>query len=165
MKRNSKIIITSITAACLLFVYYNYDYKYVPSYSVVHSINNGIFLATYRYGKVYIVKNINIVKDVDENDIVIIDQRDGKDPNMKVISSHRIVDRDIRNDIIEIISEYEKLYPSKWNRTINSMRLEWFIHNIFYDLNLKRNHTDNVDLDNNDEEKYNKEYLNKILKI
>ena len=166
MKKKTKIVITSITAACMLFAYYNYDYKYVPEYQVIECNNkSNIFKAKYRNGNVYIVKSLKEIDYINESDIIVLDQRYKDDPNMKIISSHEINDKNIRNDIIEILLEYEKLYPSKWTRTIESMRLEWFVHNLFYDLNYKRNHTNNVDLDNNDEDKYQNKILNKILKI
>lgn len=165
MKRKSKIIITSITAACLLFIYYNYDYTYVPEYQIIECNSSKYYKARYRSGNVYIVKNLKEIVDVGDNDIIILDERNKNDPNMKIISSNKISDKNIRNDIIEILLEYEKEYPSNWNRTPESMRLEWLVHNVFYDLNYKRNHTDNVDLDNNDENKYQNTILNKILKI
>ena len=165
MKKKTKIVITSITTACLLFVYYNYDYKYMPKYEIIADNPSPVFTAKYRNGNVYIVKNLNDVDVVSENDIIILDERNKKDPNMKVISSHEIYDKEIRNDIIEILNEYEEMYPSKWNRSLESMRLEWFVHNFFYELNYKRNHTNNVDLNNNDEEKYQNDVLHRILKI
>ena len=165
MRKKTKIIITSITLAGLLFAYYNYDYKYVPQYVILDNDANDYFIAKYQYGDVYIVKTLSAIEYVNENDIIVLDQREDDNPSMQIISSHKISDKNIRNDIIEIIMEYEKRNPSAWNRTPESMRLEWFVHNFFYNLNYKRNHTDNVDLDNNDEEQYNNVILNKVLKI
>ena len=165
MKKKSKIIITSITTACLLLISSNREYHYVPRYSIIDFNDEDCFIAEYRYGKVYIVKNLENINNYDKNDIIIVDQRDGSNPNMRIISSYEIIDKEVRNDIIEIILDYENKYSSNWKRTKESMRLKWFVHNIFYDLNYQRDHTDNVDLDNNDEEKYNIKFLNKILKI
>ena len=165
VKKKTKVIAISTITAVLLFVYYNYDYKYTPKYDIVYDNKEDVFTALYSYGKVYIVNDLNKINNLLENDIVILDERDSDNPNMKIISSHYISDKDIRNDIITIMLEYEKKYPSNWSRTIESMRLEWFVHNLFYDLNYKRNHTNNVDLDNNDEEKYNNKTLQRILKI
>ena len=164
MKKKTKIIITSITVAGLLFLHCQHDYQYVPKYSVVGK-NYNYWEAKYRYGNVYIVKKINAINKVNDNDIVILDDRDDQDPNMEIISSHEITDKEARNDIIEIIMEYERCYPSKWNRTEESMRLEWYIHNMLYDIDYERHRTDNVDFDNSDEDYYNKHILNKILKI
>ena len=61
---------------------------------------------------------------------------------------------------------YEELYPSEWNRTIESMRLEWFVHNASHMFNYKLDHSDDVDLDNDDQLKYeNVNILNKLLKL
>ena len=169
MKKKTKIIITSITLAGLLFLHSCNDYKYVPSYSIVeNNDNNDYWEARYRYGNIYIIKSkklIDKIRKISENDIIILDERENVDPNMKVISSHEITDKEARNDILEIIMEYERLFPSKWDRTIESMRLEWFVHNLLYDIDYKRNHTDNVDFDNNDELQYQHPILNKILKV
>lgn len=164
MKKKTKITITSISLAGLLFLYSQNDYQYVPKYSVIGE-NYNYWEAKYRDGNVYIVKKLSAIKKVNESDIIILDDRDENDPNMEIISSHEINDKEARNDIIEIILEYERRYPSKWNRTIESMRLEWYIHNILYDIDYERHRTDNVDFDNSDEEYYNKHILNKILKI
>lgn len=168
MKKKTKIIITSITLAGLMFVYYNYDYKYVPKYSIVENDNTELFLAKYRYGNVYIVKSkdmIDRVKKESFNDIIVLDARSELDPNMEIISSYEITDKEARNDVIEIIMEYEKMFPSEWSRSIESMRLEWLIHNILYDIDYERHRTDNVDFDNSDEKEYNNQFLNKVLKI
>ena len=164
MKKKTKRIITSITVAMLLFVYYNYDYKYVPSYEIVCNQEDHCF-AYYKNGKVYIVKDKDEVTNLEPDDIIIVDDSDGKDPDFKIISSYLINDKNIRNDIIEILFEYVKLHPSNWKRTRKSMRLEWFVHNFLYQFNYERNRTTDVDFNNQDEEQYDKEFYNKILKI
>jgi len=164
MKKRTKRIITSITAALLLFVYYNYDYKYVPNYEIICNKKNHCY-ATYSKGNVYIVKNRDSIRDIKEDDIIILDQRNGKDPNFKIISSYLITNKNIRNEIIEILCSYEEDYPTKWDRTKESMRLEWFVHNLLYTLNYERNRTTDLDLNNQDEELYRKEFYNKVLKI
>ena len=45
------------------------------------------------------------------------------------------------------------------------MRLEWLMHNLGYRFNYKKDHTTDIDLDNDDEEKFNKKILNWLLKI
>ena len=165
MKKKTKIIITSITLAGLLFVRCENNYVYTPNYSIVENHNNKIWQAKYRYGNVYIVKDLNYIKKVDVNDIVVLDSRNDKDPDMTIISSYEVNDKEARNDILEIIMEYERLYPSDWNRSMESMRLEWLIHNALYNIDYKRNHTDNVDFDNSDESDYCYPILNKILML
>ena len=167
MKKRTKIIITSITLAGLLFAYCKYDYQYAPKYAIVDNTEEKYWKAEYRYGYVYIVKDLEDANNISlsDTDIVVLDDRDAPDPNMRVMSSHKITDRLARNDIIEILDKYEQEFPSDWDRTIHSMRLEWYVHNLLYDIYYQRDSTENVDFNNEDEEYYRKFYLNKILKI
>lgn len=166
MKKKAKRIIISVTAAFLLFVYYNYDYKYVPQYEIVGEVNNHTKpYAKYRHGNVYIISSLDEIDNVNENDVIILDQRDIPNSNMKIISSHLIRDKEARNDILEIIMKYENENPSKWNRTIETMRIEWFVHNFLYFFDYQRDRTTDVDLDNNDEKKYQDSILQLILKM
>ena len=167
MKKRSKVIITSLSLAAFLFVYYNIDYKYEPSYKIVGEMNSIKPYATYSKGSVYILKNKDQIKKLNllEDDIVIIDQRKGDNPNMQIISSYSITDRNTRNEIIDIMQEYNTRYPSEWKRTTESLRLEWFVHNFLYGFDYKLDHTTDVDFDNNDEEKFNKPFINHLLKI
>ena len=57
------------------------------------------------------------------------------------------------------------MYPSKWNRSLKSMRLEWFVHNLLHDFNYKLDHTTDVDFNNEDEQKFDKEVIRKLLKL
>ena len=84
---------------------------------------------------------------------------------MKIITSYTITDKNIRNEILEVLCRYEELHPSPWDRSIESMRLEWLAHNISYLFHNQRHRTADVDLDNNDEKYYKKSIFNKILKI
>ena len=168
MKKRTKRIIVSITAALMLFVYYNYDYKYVPQYEIVGTNYSSTKpYAKYRYGNVYIVKNEKSIDKNEENpyDVFVIDRREGNDPNFRIISSCEINDKDARDDILEILLQYEKEHPSNWNRTIESLRIEWFVHNFLHFFNYKTDHTTDVDLNNKDEEKFDNKFYGKILKI
>ena len=168
MKKKTKRIIVSITAALMMFVYYNYDYTYVPQYEIVGTnYSSKKPYAKYRYGDVYIVKSEKQINKDSNNpyDVFVIDQRKNADPNIKIISSCEINDKDARNDILEILMQYEKDHPSKWDRTIESLRIEWFVHNILHFFNYKTDHTTDVDLNNNDEEKFKNDFYGKILKI
>lgn len=156
-----------LTASIALVGYMKYEHKYTPTYVIT---NNEDYFATYSNGKIYIGTEvyINSIKDkVDKDDILVIDQRYSKsDPNFQIISSYRINNKDIRNEILEVLMTYEELYPSEWNRTIESMRLEWFVHNASHMFNYKLDHSDDVDLDNDDQLKYeNVNILNKLLKL
>ena len=118
--------------------------------------------AAYRNGNVYIgdARFLRSIKDqVTENDILVLDERDSDDPNMMIYNSYKIQSRDERNDILEILQLYERMYPSEWQRSIESMRREWAVHNLFYGMNFRLKNTSHVDLNNADEEVYNQELV------
>lgn len=167
MKKRTKVLITSVSLALLMFVHYNIDYKYTPEYEIVSEQETGYY-ANYRGGKVYIVKDEEDIKtlDLEEGDIVVIDQRDYEpDPNFLIIDSYKVTNKEARNDVIEILFTYEKKFPSKWKRTRKTVRLEWYVHNKLYEYGIERQHTTDVDLNNKDEEVYNNDIYNNILKI
>ena len=84
---------------------------------------------------------------------------------MKIYSSYRIDDRDLRNEILEVLCRYEECYPSPWDRTIESMRLEWLMHNYSYFFNHETNRTEDVDLNNKEEEYYDNPILRRMFKV
>lgn len=98
-----------------------------------------------------------------EHDILVIDKRDSDNPDMKVISSYQIDDPLIRKNIIEVLQEYEKENPSLWDRTTESMEVEWSMHNIFYQLDYEKDRSSDVDFDNKDEEIYSNKVLKKLF--
>ena len=51
---------------------------------------------------------------------------------------------------------YEQECPSEWQRSIESMRREWQVHNLFYSFSFKTKNTGDVDLNNEDEDIYNR---------
>lgn len=117
-------------------------------------------------GYVYIgneefLKDINFV----ENAILVEDQRFEEDPNMKIYSSCDIRSNCARNEILEILQKYEEMYPSPWDRTIDSMRLEWLMHNLSYEFSYQQPRTKHVDLDNEDEEVYKHKLLQKVFHV
>ena len=67
----------------------SYNYKLSNSYEIV--MEDDCF-ARYSNGRVYIGSKeyIESLIDIDENDILIIDNRDRNDPNMKILSSYKI---------------------------------------------------------------------------
>ena len=145
MKKN-KLITLSIL---LLFIVAGCN----SEYSIDNTIINYI---PYSNGKIYIgsedyLKSIN---DLTSSDILILDERDKKDPNIKIYNSSFIVNTDLIEEILNILLEYEEKNPSDWNRSLESMRTEWILHNASYYLNYKRERTKDVDLNNKDEDKY-----------
>ena len=119
----------------------------------------------YSKGNIYIgnsdyLKSLNI----NENDILILDKRDSHDPDIKVYDSYLIVDSDVIDEILDIIINYEKEFPSEWSRTKETMKIEWLVHNIAYYLNFQRERTKDVDFNNLDEVYYkNNDLLPLIL--
>ena len=84
---------------------------------------------------------------------------------MVIQNSYCITNKETRNDILEIINYYEVMNPSDWDRSIESMRLEWFCHNVSYYMNYKKDCSFEVDLNNKDEKKYDSEVLRRLLRI
>ncbi len=103
--------------------------------------------------------------DVFEGDVLIEDFRYGDNPDMCIYDSYKIDDKDKRNDILEVLCLYEDMYPSSWDRSIDSMRLEWYMHNLGHYLNYKKDHNDNVDLDNEDEDDFDNKVLTRLLRL
>lgn len=150
------IIITSLS-----LTYYNADYEYNCDYEILDDSSNAY--GKYSKGLVYIgnedfFKNI---EQINSGDILI----DENDKSMKIISSYRILNKNDRNDIINILKNYEQKNNTKYNRSLESMRMEWFVHNLLYYCNIKRERTKDVDFENSEENIYNIKVLSKILKI
>ncbi|MBQ4032194.1 MAG: hypothetical protein II625_10605 [Bacilli bacterium] len=166
-KKKMKRKILAISASILILTtYYNIDHVYHPSYEIMDENPCGPF-GCYSCGYIYIgdKEYLSSLTNLTENDILVEDQRFSSDPNMKIYSSYRIDDKDLRNEILEVLCQYEECYPSPWDRTIESMRLEWLMHNISYFFNHEQNRTGDVDLNNEEQEYYDVPVLNKILKL
>ena len=115
----------------------------------------------YQNGIVYIGSQeyLDNITNVCDNDIFILDARDEKDPDMKVLSSYLINDLKVQREILKIMLEYEEKNPSLWDRSIESMQNEWLLHNLMAIFSYKKERTMDVDFNNGDEEKY------KILRL
>lgn len=158
--KKKKLIISLL----ILSMYLSYRHRYQKEYEILPENNEAY--AKYEDGNIYIGDEefLSSIESV-EGDVLIEDQRDGIDPNFVIYNSCKIHDKDDKNTILEVLEEYEEDNPSNWNRSIESMRLEWLMHNLGYRFNYKKNHTTDIDLDNDDEEKFNKKILNWLLKI
>lgn len=120
---------------------------------------------TYRRGNIYIGNQEFIDRIFDEStgDVYVIDLRDTDNPDMEIYNSYEFRNRDEMMDILEVLQEYERRYPTDWDRSNSSMMNEWRVHNILYDFSFERSHTREVDFDNLDEEIYNSKLLTKIF--
>lgn len=130
------------------------------------SSNDG-YSKEYKNGTVYIGNKeyLESLDDICENDLLVLDARNDEDPNMKVYASHLINDPLLQKEILEILLEYEDNDPSLWDRSLESMQREWYIHNLMVMFSYKLERTSDVDFNNGDEEKYKVEYWKrKILK-
>lgn len=165
-KKVKRKLLALSAALAIATTYYSIDHVYHPQYEICADGTKAF--ATYSKGKIYIGSDyfLSSLKDVNEDDILVCDERFSKNnPNMQIYSSYRIDDKEIRNEILEVLCRYEECYPSPWDRTIESMRVEWAMHNLSYIFDHRRDHTTDVDLDNNDQEQYDNEILRKILKL
>ena len=110
--------------------------------------------ASYSKGNVYI--DSSLPSDITDNpfDVFVIDKRNNSNPNMKICDSYRICSVEDREAIIDILLKYEEDNKSEWNRTKESLLMEWYVHNLLYELGIERGRTRDVDFDNDDENKY-----------
>ena len=163
MKKKIKERITLLSIFLFILIGRLEDYEYHPNYQI---LENSQAYACYRDGNIYIGDE-KFLRSIECNpeDILICDIREAKDSEFKIYDSYKIRDKESRNEIIEVLMHYEKENPSKWCRTKESMRLEWYIHNILHDLNIERDRSSSVDLDNDDEKTYDNKLLRKILKL
>ena len=53
-------------------------------------------------------------------------------------------------NIVSVIMKYEEEYPSRWSRTVDGLCIEWYLHNVCYELNILVDRSMHVDLDHND---------------
>ena len=140
-----------------------YDERIYPRYKII--MKNNIF-AQYSEGNVYIgdKKFLESLKDIKDKDVLVLDNRHESDPTIKVLSSYKITDNNLQNEIIRILLEYEEKYPSAWNRSMKKMKIEWTAHNLLYYFDYQVNRTIDVDFNNGDENTYNKKMLKEVIK-
>ena len=86
--------------------------------------------------------------------IFIFDGRyDSNNPSMQIYNSCLISDEVKQQEILMVMIQYDISNPSgkKWGRTLDSMMLEWKVHNNFYYLtgHIRVAHTDFDYLDEN----------------
>ena len=164
MKNSVKKKLLFLSTLLILTTCHSTDFE-SPCQEVVSStVDNYI---NYSNGRIFIgdKEYLDSIEEKLDTDIFVLDLRNESDPNFKIFDSYLINDADVINEVLEALCEYERLHPSKWNRTIESMRMEWIIHNISYYYNYKRNRTTDVDLNNNDEELYDNIILRKVLEM
>lgn len=163
-KKRNKLVLLALLTSLTFFA--TREREYEPDYEIVAEESDDNPVARYSKGNIYIGTQdyIDYIKPyVNEGDILIIDFSATDDPNFKILDSYLIEDRDLMTEILEVIIAYSDLHPSDWNRSLESMRNEYIIHNILYNFNYEIDRTSSVDLNNADEEKYDSKLLSRIL--
>ncbi len=120
---------------------YNDNYHYLSSEPFAYYNDKKIYIGHY-------------ADRTDESNIYIIDERGLRDSDLKICDSYKIVSIKEMKGIIDILCEYENNYPSNWNRSKESMLLEWVAHNLCYYLDIEAHRSGDVDLNNADELNY-----------
>lgn len=176
MDKKKRIIeISTLSGLLALALYASYEREYELSYHVNYenTLPYGKYpeecipYGSYSNGDIYIgdEEYIEFAKGyAKKNDILIIMGEQNGDPNATIVSSYNIKSKDERYEILSILSMYEYEHPSEWNRTIDSMRVEWEVHNMLYTLGISRDRTQDVDLDNSEEKIYNNSLLKRLIK-
>lgn len=86
----------------------------------------------------------------DSDNICVVDGRGGNNPTLRVCNSYRITNEEDMFNILGVIMEYEEKYPSKWCRTLEGLQIEWYVHNVCYEMNILIKSSKSVDLDMRD---------------
>ena len=121
-------------------------------------------IGEYSKGRIYIGdKKYLDSLDINEGDVLVLDERDGSNPSMKVYNSAMITDEHDIESIIRYLLYYEEQHPSDWNRTFGSMKKEWILHNVSYAIRLRRDLSKDVDLDNADQDHFIVESVKKYI--
>lgn len=163
--RIKTLIFLYATLGLTVYLFNDHDYK-DNNYIIYDTIDEPF--GAYSKGNIYIGnhKYIESVKGKIKYGDVLIEQgyKSSNDSNYKIYSSYLIKDKEDRNDILNVLKKYNLLTNFDFNRTIESMRIEWTIHNILYELGIEKNRTKDVDLNNEDEKIYSDPVLKRIIK-
>lgn len=162
------LIYLSITLG--IGAYFIYEHPYTNGYSINMDENSEAF-GSYSKGNIYIGTRTylsSLMGKINPGDVLIeqgykVDEG-YNDPNYKIYSSHLITDREDRNDILNVLSIYNKSIPWNFNRTLESMRIEWTVHNLLYELGIEQDRTNEVDLNNGDEVLYSNPIFKSLIK-
>lgn len=169
MKKNNKrkIIIYIFTVIILLSLLHAKRKKSNVENYYIGEVSTDMCYS-YKEGNVYIcnslIEGMELRNICNESDVIVVDQSDFADPNMKILSSYKITDVENMKEILEIIKEYCASRETMWDRSIESMQNEWIVHNMCSFLSIKNSSTDDVDLNNGDEKFYSSIIVDKILR-
>ena len=84
--------------------------------------------------------------------VKVLDARNNSNANIRVVDSYRINSEYDRLYIVDRLLEYNEQHHSdySWNRTRDSLLIEWEAHNDIYDFH-NNERCKHVDFDNSDE--------------
>ncbi len=163
MKNNKKAFLLLSSYLIILFSPKNKIQKEI-SLNDNYTFHSSLPYGSFSNGDIYIINNKYFKPDDNDNNIYIFDSRYSIDPNVMIINSYKIKSKKEIEEILCLLDYFEKEYPSKWNRSFTSMKNEWIMHNICYELGYNTDSSISVDLNNEDEEKYNSNLLTLFLK-
>lgn len=108
--------------------------------------------AYYKGKNIYIVKEEVFDKmNKKSNDIYLLDFRNVFNSNVQIYNSRLIHDQEDMYNILGVLLEYDREFPNdKWNRSLDGMYIEWYLHNVFYDHSILQERSRDVDLDTRD---------------
>ena len=88
-------------------------------------------------------------------EIAVYDDRYSENPSFRIFDSYRIRKNSVKREVIRYMIAYSTSYPTDpaWQRTEDSLVLEWMEHNFAYRVGFLRSRAQNVDLDNHAEGK------------
>ena len=133
--------------------------------NINNSRNNDSPYATYKNYNIYIGSEKYLKPYItDSNNICIIDGRNSSNPNMRIYDSYRITSTEDMFNILAILLDYEKQFPSEWSRSLEGLQIEWVAHNISYNLGIFQKNSGTVDLDNRDAFLYEDEIIKFLFK-
>lgn len=91
----------------------------------------------------------------ERGEIAVYDDRFTENPSFRIFDSYQIRKNSVKREVLSAMIAYNEAYPSepKWQRTENSLVLEWMEHNFAYRVGFLRSRASNVDLDNRAEGK------------
>ncbi len=100
---------------------------------------------------------------MEKSDMFIVDERFSLDPNMKIYNSYLVTRLDDIEEVLDVMEAYEETYPSSFERSRESMKMEWVFYNLLYFCD-SRKLIRSVNFSNLDGIVYDSPVLKKILK-
>jgi len=148
--------ILSLTVALSLFLPISGSTKRNKNDRVYHDFTIVKGSIKYSKGTIYIGSRFYLsrLKDVEEDDILVIDSRKSVDPDVRIKDSYKVTNPETREEIIDALLEYEDKFPTNWERSRITLIREWYAHNVMYRLGQEHGSTKDVDFNNDDEITY-----------